>query len=149
MNIKKVSDRFGVPEPTLRYWEDLGLIPKVPRNKSGYRDYGEKEIKWILFTVAMRRAGMPLTSLQRLVNLYHNDHDNYSAQKALIKEQYDKMIKQRDELDNTLDYLKYKLDHFEEHYIPFLDEAKHYQLYAKQLEDDVKARRQDEPKQKG
>lgn len=134
MNIKKVSERFDIPEPTLRYWEDLGLIPKVPRNSSGYREYGEKEIKWVLFTIAMRRAGMSLTSLRQLVDAYRNHHDDYEAQKAIIKKQYDKMVKQRDQLNQTINYLGYKLDHFEDHYIPFLDEEKYYHQVAPGME---------------
>lgn len=141
MNIKKVSDRFGIPEPTLRYWEELGLIPKVPRNKSGYRDYGEKEIKWILFTVAMRRAGMPLASLQQLVDRYRNHHDDFASQKAILQEQYDKMVQQRNELNRTLSYLQYKLNHFEDHYIPFLDEEHYYKAAEQRLERDVKAKK--------
>lgn len=37
MNIKEVSERLKIPKETLRYWENNGLIPKVPRNSSGYR----------------------------------------------------------------------------------------------------------------
>lgn len=134
MNIKKVSERFQVPAPTLRYWEELGLIPPVPRNKSGYRNYGDKEIKWVLFILAMRRAGMSLASLRQLVDLYRHHHDDRQAQKALLQQQYDKLKAQRDEINKTLSYLGYKIDHFQDHYIPFLDEEDYYQHAAKKLE---------------
>ena len=49
MNIKQVSEQLDVPRETLRYWESVGLLPKVPRNSSGYRNYTENEIKWVLF----------------------------------------------------------------------------------------------------
>lgn len=133
MNIKKVSERFGVPAPTLRYWEQLGLIPPVPRNDSGYRDYGEKEIKWVLFTLAMRRAGMSLASLQQLVDTYRHHHDDFATQKALLQQQYDKLKARRDELNKTLSYLGYKIDHFSDHYIPFLDEEDYYHNAAKKM----------------
>ena len=45
MNIKEVSERLDIPKETLRYWENSGLIPEVPRNASGYRNYTENEIK--------------------------------------------------------------------------------------------------------
>lgn len=64
----------------LRYWENSGLIPKVPRNDSGYRDYTEREIKWALFVKAMRNAGMSVDSLIEFVNLYRNNKDSRDAQ---------------------------------------------------------------------
>ncbi len=40
MNIAQVSEKFDITKETLRYWERLGLLPTIPRNESGYRDYG-------------------------------------------------------------------------------------------------------------
>ena len=120
MNIKQVSDRLGISKETLRYWEHNGLIPEVPRNQSGYRDYTENEIKWALFIKAMRKAGMSVEFLIEFVKLYRSKTDARDAQKALIQEQYDKMVEQRKELDKTISYLKYKLDHFDSHVLSFL-----------------------------
>ena len=119
MNIKQVSDRLGISKETLRYWEHNGLIPEVPRNQSGYRDYTENEIKWALFIKAMRKAGMSVEFLIEFVKLYQSKTDARDAQKALIQEQYDKMVEQRKELDKTISYLKYKLDHFDSHVLSF------------------------------
>ena len=80
MNIKEVSERLDIPKEMLRYWENSGLIPKVPRNDSGHRDYTEREIKWALFVKAMRNAGMSVDSLIEFVNLYRNNKDSRDAQ---------------------------------------------------------------------
>ena len=39
MTITEVSKKYGLSADTLRYYERVGLIPKVNRNKSGVRDY--------------------------------------------------------------------------------------------------------------
>ena len=44
MNIAQVSEKFDITKETLRYWERSGLLPTIPRNESGYRDYGEYEL---------------------------------------------------------------------------------------------------------
>lgn len=41
MTIAQVSQKYGLSQDTLRYYERIGLIPPVPRNKSGIRDYDE------------------------------------------------------------------------------------------------------------
>lgn len=39
MTITEVSEKFGITQDTLRYYERIGLIPHVNRNKSGIRDH--------------------------------------------------------------------------------------------------------------
>ena len=34
MTIKEVSEKYDISEDTLRYYERIGLLPKVPRKKS-------------------------------------------------------------------------------------------------------------------
>lgn len=136
MNIKEVSERLKIPKETLRYWENNGLIPKVPRNSSGYRDYTENEIKWALFIKAMRSARMSVESLIEFVDLYNAHRGSQEAQKSLVKEQYEILLAKRNELDKTLNYLSYKLDHFEDHVMPFLEEEEYYELRKEQMLDD-------------
>ncbi|MCC4400191.1 MerR family transcriptional regulator [Limosilactobacillus reuteri] len=136
MNIKEASERLNIPKETLRYWENSGLIPEVPRNSSGYRDYTENEIKWALFIKAMRNAGMSVDSLIEFINLYNEHKSSREVQKSLVKEQYDILLAKRNELDKTLNYLSYKLDHFEDHVIPFLEEENYYELRKDKMLDD-------------
>lgn len=138
MNIKETSELLNVPRETLRYWENNGLIPEVPRNQSGYRNYGENEIKWVLFIKSMRKAGMSVESLIEFVSLYRERSDSREAQKALVKEQYENLVARRDELNKTINYLAYKLNHFEDHVIPFLDEEEYYELRKKAILDSDK-----------
>ena len=45
MQINEVSERYGLSKDTLRYYERIGLIPSVPRNASGIRNYDA--VGWI------------------------------------------------------------------------------------------------------
>ena len=49
MTIKEASKLTGVSIDNLRYYGRIGLIPPVPRTKSGSRDYDEISIRWIEF----------------------------------------------------------------------------------------------------
>ena len=39
MTISEVSKKYELSSDTLRYYERIGLLPPVPRNQSGLRDY--------------------------------------------------------------------------------------------------------------
>lgn len=139
MNIKEVSEKLDISKETLRYWETVGLIPEVPRNSSGYRDYTENEIKWALFVKAMRKSGMSVESLIEFVELYHANKDSREAQKSLVQEQYDILVARRNEMNKTINYLAYKLEHFEDHVMPFLEEEDYYELRKESLLDNHKS----------
>lgn len=63
MTIKEVSERFGVSTDTLRYYERIGLIPRIARTAGGIRDYTESDIAgWSTLYV----CAMPEFRLRRL-----------------------------------------------------------------------------------
>ena len=64
MRIKEVAEQFGMLPTTLRFYEEKGLIPAVPRDENGVRDYGTFEINWIRFIRCMRSAGCSIRSAQ-------------------------------------------------------------------------------------
>lgn len=42
MTIKEVSEKYGISQDTLRYYERVNVIPKVTRTSGGIRDYRKK-----------------------------------------------------------------------------------------------------------
>ena len=69
MTISEVSEKYGLTAVTLRYYEKIGLIPPVTRNKSGVRDYQPEECGWVEFVKCMRSAGMPVETLLQYMAL--------------------------------------------------------------------------------
>ena len=58
MTIKEVSQKYNISQDTLRYYERVGMIPKVTRTASGIRDYQESDLSWVELVIlyAQRRA---------------------------------------------------------------------------------------------
>ena len=97
MTIKEVSQRTGVSVDNLRYYERIGLIPAIPRNKSGIRDYDERAVHWIEFVLHFKQAGASLESIIEYIQLSGSEQDSKEARRALlfeIKEDLEKRIKQ-------------------------------------------------------
>jgi Cu(I)-responsive transcriptional regulator len=83
MNIGRVSEASGVSRRMIRHYEKLGLIPTLPRQESGYRDYSEADLHRLRFIAKARDLGFPLDRIQVLLNLW-NDRGRASAEvKAL------------------------------------------------------------------
>ena len=47
MTIKEVSEKYGITQDTLRYYERVGMIPQVTRTAGGIRNYSEEDLRWV------------------------------------------------------------------------------------------------------
>ena len=85
MNISEVSKEYGLSADTLRYYERIGLIPLVPRKKSGLRDYDEEACQWVKFIKCMRGAGLTIETLIEYVKLFQEGKATIKARKKCAK----------------------------------------------------------------
>lgn len=83
MTIAEVSRKYEISADTLRYYERIGLIPPVPRTKSGLRDYDEESCGWVELMKCMRAAGVQIEALIEYVALFQQGDDTIDARKAL------------------------------------------------------------------
>lgn len=67
--IGKASEISGVKVPTIRYYEDIGLLPAVGRTDSNRRTYGEGEIRRLAFIRHARELGFELDAIRTLLAL--------------------------------------------------------------------------------
>lgn len=98
MTIAEVSRRYAISADTLRYYERIGLIPPVPRNKSGIRDYDEESCRWIELMKCMRAAGVGIEALIEYVALFQRGDETIDARKALLIEQRNQLIARMEDM---------------------------------------------------
>ncbi len=113
MTIKEVSEKFGISQDTLRYYERVGLIPPVTRTSSGNRDYQESDLGWVENAVCMRNAGVPIEALIEYVKLYQMGDATFEARRQLLQEQYDALQEQKEQIEATMKRLAYKVSRYE------------------------------------
>ena len=113
MKIAEVSARYGISLDTLRYYEHIGLIPPVNRNKSGIRNYSEIDLRRVEFIKCMRTAGLPIEALIEYVRLVQQGNTTIEARKAILKEQRELLMVRMKEMQKTLDMLDYKIRVYE------------------------------------
>lgn len=114
MTIAEVSRRFDISPDTLRYYEKIGLLPPVPRTKSGIRDYDEASCGWIELMKCMRAAGVQIEALIQYVELYQKGNETLDARKALLIEQREQLTSRMTDMQHSLDRLNYKISLYEQ-----------------------------------
>lgn len=111
MNIKKVSEQLGISSDTIRYYERIGLVPPINRNKNGVRDFTDLDIQRLDFIKCMRHAGLSIESLHEYMHLYSlNDDRTILARKKILEEEAEKLDERIASLQETRAYLQHKIN---------------------------------------
>ena len=113
MKIAEVSKQSGISSDTLRYYERVGLIPPVNRNKSGIRDYNEIDVKRVEFVKCMRSAGLPLQTLIEYYGLVQQGDQTIEARKSILEAQRERLVIKMEEIQKTLDLVDHKINVYE------------------------------------
>ena len=70
LSISEVQSRTGLSARTIRYWEELGLLPGVRRRAAGRRVYGEDELERLAFIQRLKSLGLSLLEIKDLNAVY-------------------------------------------------------------------------------
>ncbi len=72
MNIGAAAQRTGLAAKTIRYYEEIGLIPRARRTESGYRAYSEADVQTLRFVQKARSLGFPVKDVGALLTLWQD-----------------------------------------------------------------------------
>lgn len=67
--IGKVSQESAVKVTTIRYYEQIGLLPAPPRTESGRRSYDRSDIERLTFIRHTRELGFEIDQIRTLLQL--------------------------------------------------------------------------------
>ena len=69
-SIADVCERSGLSPRTVRYYEEIGLLPHVRRRSSGRRVYGADELERLGFISRLKALGLSLSEIRELNAVY-------------------------------------------------------------------------------
>jgi DNA-binding transcriptional MerR regulator len=69
MKIGEVAHQTGVSTKTIRYYEDIGVLPEPARAVNGYRDYDEVTVSRLNFVRDAQATGLTLTEIASILEL--------------------------------------------------------------------------------
>jgi Cu(I)-responsive transcriptional regulator len=108
VNIGQAAQLSGVSAKMVRHYESLGLLPRVTRTDSGYRQYGEADVHTLRFIKRGRDLGFSMEEIGELVGLWQNRR-RASANVRRIAQKHADELEQRiaamEEMRQTLQHL--------------------------------------------
>lgn len=100
MRIGELAERLGLNPKTLRYWEEIGLLPPPQRNESGYRVYTEEHLKLCKFILKAKAVGFKLEEIKEIISLKFSGRIPCACVEEKIREKIREIESLIDELNS-------------------------------------------------
>ncbi len=97
--IGKVARQLAVSVDTLRYYEKIGLLPKVSRTESGIRCYREKDISRLKFIKRAQQMNFTLAEIGDLLKMREAPQHARSEIRQLTANKLEEVEQRLTELD--------------------------------------------------
>src|ERR1700729_3086984 len=106
LTIQDVPRRSGLSEPTLRYYEQVGLIGPVERDQSsGHRRYREDDVDTLQVLACLRAMGVGIEDMRTYQSNRTRGHEAAGEQRDLLVRHAERIEGQIATLPIHLDYL--------------------------------------------
>nr|WP_314267034.1 Cu(I)-responsive transcriptional regulator [uncultured Moellerella sp.] len=83
MNIGQAAKLSGISAKMIRYYEQIGLMPKALRSAAGYRYYCSADIDNLKFIRRARDLGFSVEQISALLSLWHQREGTHENVKAM------------------------------------------------------------------
>jgi DNA-binding transcriptional MerR regulator len=84
LTIAECAAATGTTPDTLRYYEKIGLLARVPRERNGHRRFGEAEVRFVTFLRRLHDTGMPIRHMQQYARLLRRGDPTIAERRALL-----------------------------------------------------------------
>lgn len=104
--IGEVSALTEVPEKTIRYYEEIGLLPPAERSPNGYRVYDEIDVERLRFIRRARALDFALDEIMEILAFRERNEAPCKYVMDLMHDQIDKVEERIRNLRQVRDELK-------------------------------------------
>ena len=113
MTIREIAAKTNMSTDTLRYYGRIGLLPPVPRNAAGIRNYDEYFVNFINFIKKLKASGMSLEHIIDYIRLAEMGDATIQERKKLLAEAREPLLDKINSLQLVAELADYQLRNYE------------------------------------
>lgn len=111
--IGQISEMFGIPISTLRYYDKEGLFPKM-RRISGIRRFDAEEIEALRVIECLKKSGLEIKDIKQFMLWCVEGSGTYIKRRELFEKQKAAVEKEIRKMNAVLDMLNFKCWYYEQ-----------------------------------
>ena len=111
--IGQVSEMFGLPISTLRYYDKEGLFPGM-RRESGIRKFDETAIEALRIIECLKKSGLEIKEIKQFMAWCAEGSGTYALRRDLFLKRKKAVEEEIERMERTLALINYKCWYYEE-----------------------------------
>lgn len=108
LSVKDVAGLLGVSPHTIRYYDNMGLIPDITRDEHGARVFTGEQLEWLGIVLCLRSTGLSVAGIRHYMELAEKGDSTLYERYQIIMEQKRRAEAERAEIDKKLEILSRK-----------------------------------------
>ncbi len=139
-SIKEVAALVGLPASTLRYYEDVNVIPAIARDpSSGHRIYREDDLELLTWVSCLSASGMSIADMREYVRSGLGGERDISEFITLLEQQDERLREEAQILELRREFLRTKVSYWRAVKCGDIQEAERLDAAARALAERLKA----------
>lgn len=106
--VGEMAKKLQVAPSTLRYYDKEGLMPFVERSDGGIRMFKDSDFEWLSIIECLKKTGMSIKDIKIFIDWCLEGDETIAQRLALIERQREAVLKQIEQMQETLQVLNYK-----------------------------------------
>ena len=111
--IGEVSQMFGIPVSTLRYYDKQGLFPALKR-ENGVRKFSESDLRTLRLVECLKLSGLEIEQIRVFIEWCEEGSSTYGKRRAFFEERQRVVEEQIERLSQVLDMIRFKKWYYEQ-----------------------------------
>ena len=110
--IKEMSEKFGLPASTIRYYEEIGLLENVIHRDKYHREYDENHVNRLSAIECFKKARLPLEEIKLFFEYEKDISGNSRKIVDMMKVQEEKTKLEMNNLILGLEHIQKKIKYY-------------------------------------
>lgn len=110
--VKEVAEIMDLSPYTIRYYDNIGLIPEVDRSRGNIRLFSDHCISWLKLVHSLRATGLPVEGVRHYIEMCRKGDSTIPERAKLIFRQEKILREELRNLRKQMEVLKYKKNYY-------------------------------------
>ena len=139
-SIKEVAALVGLPPSTLRYSEDVSVIPAIARDpSSGHRIYTEGDLELLTWVACLSASGMSIADMREYVRSGLGAERDVAEFISLLEQQDARLQEEAQIIELRREFLRTKIEYWRAMKSGDASEAERLDMRARELAERLKS----------
>ena len=139
-SIKEVAALVGLPASTLRYYEDVSVIPAIARDaSSGHRTYTDDDLELLTWVSCLSASGMSIADMREYVRSGLGGERDICEFVTLLEQQDARLQEEAQIIELRREFLRTKIEYWRAMKSGDTPEAERLDMRARELVERLKS----------